>query len=315
MYLNSTGYYIPAKRMDNKYFSALHGVDEEWFEQRTGMHTRSRALENETIDYMGVKAVEKAIDNLIYDPQETDLIIFASYTPSDTISTTGHIIQKEYNMSNAKVFHLSSGCSSAINGMEIINSFFKTGISSKALLVCAERNSTYANDHDIQSGHLWGDAAVCFFFSSQSIESGEAELIDITSQGLAHIGMGPGAVCMKPKEDGLKMPNGKDVFIQACTYMYRLTKDIVKRNGYKIEDLNYFIGHQANQRILNRVCNSLEIPHTKSLTNLKEYGNTGCVGALLVFAENLHKFKAGDLIGISVFGGGYSTGSCLFVMN
>lgn len=315
MYLNSTGYYIPKGRIDNKYFSTQLGVDEEWFVQRTGIHSRSRASEDETIDYMSIEAVKSAIQELPYDYKKVDLIIFASYTPSDTIGTTGHVIQKEFGIHDAKVFYLSSGCSSSINAMETILAFFKTGVSKKALLVCAERNSTYLNENDSQNGHLWGDAAVAFFFSAESFNSQEAELVDIMSQGLGHIGNGPDAVSLKPKENGLQMPYGKEVFLKACTYMCKFTKDIVTRNGYMIKDLDYFVGHQANMRILSHVRKELGIPQKKVLTNLTEYGNTGCASAPLVFAENYHKFQSGDLICMSVFGGGYSVGACLFIIN
>lgn len=315
MYLNTTGYYIPQARINNSYFSSLLEVEEDWFVKRTGMQTRSRASEKETIDYMSIMATENAIKDLEYDYREIDLIIFASYTPSDTIGTTGHVIQREFDMHNARVFYLSSGCSSSINAMEIIRSFFETGVSSKALLVCSERNSTYLDENDLQNGHLWGDAAVALFFSSQPVSDKEAKLIDIISQGLGHIGNGPKAVSLNPRTTGLRMPHGKDVFIQACTYMYRSTKDIVRKNGYRVRDLDYFIGHQANMRILSRVSNELEISPEKVLTNLREYGNTGCAGAPLVLAENYYKFQTGDLVCMSVFGGGYSMGTCLFIVS
>lgn len=315
MYLNSIGYYVPSGRVDNKYFSVLHGLEEGWFEQRTGMKTRSRASDKETIDYMSIKAVKKALQTLVYDHRKVDLIIFASYTPSDTIGTTGHIIQKEFEMHDARVFYLSAGCSSSVNAMEIINSFFKAGTSKRALLVSAERNSTYSDDNDLQNGHLWGDAAAAFFFSNEQLAPNEAKLIDIMTKGLGYVGDGPEAVTLKPKSGGLQMPKGRDVFMQACTYMNQSTKDIVERNEYSLNDLNYFIAHQANQRILSRVNSELGISEQKALSNVREYGNTGCAGALLVFAENFGKFKLGDLICITVFGGGYSVGSCLFVMS
>ncbi|MDU1890128.1 MAG: ketoacyl-ACP synthase III [Dysgonomonas sp.] len=315
MYLNATGYYIPQGRVDNKYFTTITGLEEDWFVKRTGMRTRSRASDEETIDYMSLQAVNEALVDLPYDYEEIDLIIFASYTPSDTIGTTGHIIQREFGMEKAKVFYLSSACSSSVNAMEIIQSFFKTGVSKKALMICAERNSSYSDDKDCQSGHLWGDAAVAFFFSSESFSSKEAMLIDITSQGLGHIGSGPVAVSMNPTENGLQMPLGKEVFVHACNYISQSTKNIVKRNGYSVDDLRYFIGHQANMRILSRVGTELGVPSDKTLSNLEKYGNTGCASAPLVFAENYDKYETGDLICLSIFGGGYSVGSCLFLIN
>lgn len=311
MFINSIGYYIPEKRISNDYFTDVNGLTSDWIAQRTGILTRSRASEKETIDYMSSEAVKNALPALPYDIKDIDLIVFASYTPSDTIATTGHHIQREYNIPSAKVFFISSACSSAINAMEIIYSFFASQIAEKALLICADRNSSYSDDTDCMSGHLWGDGATAYFFSNKSYSDNDPQILDITSQGLGHIGMGPQGVFLNPKNEGLKMPHGRDVFVQACTYIAHNTKDIVELNGYSIDNLSFFIGHQANMRILKNVAKQLEMPEEKILSNIEELGNTGSASALLVFAQNVDKFTSGDLICLSVFGGGYSAGSCL----
>ncbi|WP_165043623.1 3-oxoacyl-ACP synthase III family protein [Dysgonomonas sp. ZJ709] len=311
MYINAVGYYIPEKRISNDYFTDINGLDAQWIYQRTGIKTRSRANDKETIDYMCTEAVLGALPQLPYNETDVDLIIFASYTPSDTVGTTAHVIQREFKMEKAKAFHISSACSSAINGMEIIQSFLKANMSKKALLICAERNSTYSDDADSIAGHLWGDAATAYFFSFERYSSDELEIVDITSQGLAHIGQGPKAVNLEPNGAGLRMPYGRDVFQRACIYLVQNTEDIITKNGYTISDLSYFIGHQANKRIINHVVKELGIPQNKTMNNIEELGNTGSTSALLVLAQNYDTFKENDLICISVFGGGYSAGTCL----
>ena len=126
MFINSTGYFIPKERIYNDYFLKVNGLTSDWIYQRTGILTRSKATEKETIDVMCSNAIRNAIPNLPYDISEVDLIIFASYTPSDTVGTTAHVMQRKYKMEKAKTFFLSSACSSAINAMEIIQSFFIT---------------------------------------------------------------------------------------------------------------------------------------------------------------------------------------------
>jgi len=312
MIISSIGYYVPEERVFNGHFANLHGLSEDWYIKRTGIFSRSKASEEESINYMSIEAVRDGLSDLPYDVNEIDLIIFASYTPSDTVATTAHVIQREFQIENSKAFYISSACSSGMNGLEIIKSFFDTNIASKALLVCADRNSTYFVESDQQAAHLWGDGAVAFFFSAESHDSPKAELIDVFTQALGHIGHGPDAVFLNPQIPGIQMQYGKDVFTQACTYMTSLTEKILEKNDYLLEDLAYFIGHQANKRIVSHVCESLKIPENKSLTNIEDLGNTGCGSAFLVFAQNYDKFKSGDLICISVFGGGYSTGTCLF---
>ena len=273
--------------------------------------TRSRASEKETMNYMCQQAVEDASSRLPYPITDVDLIIFASYSPDDTVGTTAHHIQREYEICNAKAFYMSSACSSAINALEIIRSFFITGIARKALLICADRNSSYSDETDQVSGHLWGDAATATFLSKDACSPEEPQVIDITTQGLGHIGQGPQGVSLDLLKEGIQMPFGKDVFMQACTYMTKNTREIVEQNGYTLEDLNYFIGHQANMRILKNVVKQLDMPEDKILSNIEELGNTGSVSTILVFAQNRDNFKTGDLICLSVFGGGYSAGSCL----
>ena len=97
MYINSIGYYIPSTRIENEYFNQLNNLSSEWIFLRTGIRSRSRANDNETINYMCLEAVRKANENLSYNICNVDLIIFASYTPSDTIATPGYYIQKKYN--------------------------------------------------------------------------------------------------------------------------------------------------------------------------------------------------------------------------
>lgn len=311
MYINATGHFIPKKRIPNEYFADVNGLSSEWIYQRTGIRSRSRASENETINYMCEKAVEDALPNLPYDIKDVDLIIFASYTPSDTVATTAHYIQNKYDITNAKAFYISSACSSGMNAIETINAYLTTQIASKALLICADRNSTYSDESDCTSGHLWGDAAVALFFSKKPEGKKIVEILDIATQGLGHIGKSMEAVSLDPKNGGIQMPHGKDVFMQACTYLTQNTKDMVELNGYSLSELSYFIGHQANMRILKNVMNQLEMEEDKSLSNIEELGNTGSGSALLVLVQNYDRLQKSDLICISVFGGGYSAGSCL----
>lgn len=107
------------------------------------------------------------------------------------------------------------------------------------------------------------------------------------------------------------LPEGRDVFIQACTYMPKNVLYLLEKNGYTLDNLTYFIGHQANMRIMSNIAKQLNLPEEKFLHNIEELGNTGSVSSALVYAQNDHSFKKGDLVAITVFGGGYSTGACL----
>lgn len=165
MYINATGYYVPATRVPNEHFLELNGLTSEWITQRTGIRSRSKVGEGEGHNSMGLNAIKDALKTLPYDIKDVDLIVSAAYSPYDTVATLAHIAQREFNIENAKAVYASSACSSFVNGLEIIEGYFAMGKASKALIVCSEHNTYYANETDKVCGHLWGDAAVAFFVS------------------------------------------------------------------------------------------------------------------------------------------------------
>jgi 3-oxoacyl-[acyl-carrier-protein] synthase III len=311
MYINATGHYVPEVRVHNDHFLNLNGLTSEWIEQRTGIITRSKAGDDENANTMGLEAVRNALSRLPYDVTEVDLILFASYSPYDTVATGAHEAQREFNIEKAKAIYVSSACSSFINAMEIVEGYFAMGKATKALIIGADKNSDYYNETDPKSGHLWGDAASVFFLSKERIADTDAEVLDVYTEGLGHIGKGPGGVQLRPRDGGIIMPDGRDVFIQACTYMPKNAVYLLDKNGYSLNDLTYLIGHQANMRIMSNIAKQLELPEEKILQNITELGNTGSVSSALVYSQNADKYKEGDLICLTVFGGGYSAGACL----
>lgn len=310
IYINATGFYVPAGRVANDYFAELYGKPEDWFTQRTGIRTRARATEKETIDFMSFRAVEHLQRTAPFALTEVDLIVFASYSPDDTVGTTGHKIQRQWAIDGAKVMYVSSACSSAMNAIEIVRAFVSSGIATKALVVAADRNSTYADDNDPAHGHLWGDAAVAYLLSTEAF-GGDMEVIDIETRGLGHIGSGPDGVWLRPQTDGIGMPGGRDVFNQACTYIERYSREILGRNSIEVAELDWFVSHQANMRIVGHVCKEMGLPEERTLNNIEELGNTGCGSSLLSLAQHRGVLKAGDNIVVATFGGGYSVGAML----
>lgn len=311
MYINATGFYVPAGRVHNDYFLDVNGLTSEWIHQRTGILTRSKAAEDENLNTMALAAINDALPKLPYDITEVDLIIAASYSPYDTVATVAHVAQREFNITEAKALYLSSACSSFVNAQEVVEGYFAMGKATKALIISADKNSAYSNESDPKAGHLWGDAAAAFFISKEPCKAGEGKILEVFTQGLGHLGKGPGGVQLRPRDGGIIMPEGKDVFIQACTYMPKNAMYLIEKNGFTLNDLTYFIGHQANMRIMSNIAKQLGMPEEKILHNIEELGNTGSVSSALVYAQNEALYKKGDLICITVFGGGYSAGACL----
>ncbi|MDE6095085.1 MAG: ketoacyl-ACP synthase III [Muribaculaceae bacterium] len=312
MYINSMGNYVPSERITNDYFENLNGLEPGWILQRTGITSRSKAAPGEGSDSMALAAIEDALKNLPYDIKDVDLIVAACYSIYDTVATPAHIAQQHYDISGAKAVYVSAACSSFINGLEVIEGYFAAGKAKRALLICPEHNTYYSNEHDPKAGHLWGDAAVAFFVSKEKEADTDIEILDIFTEGLGNVGKGPEGVKLRPKEEGIMMPDGRDVFVHACKYMIYALKNSLSHTGLKIEDLSKLICHQANRRIVAQVAHQLDKPIDDFLNNIETLGNTGSASAALVLTQNLDKFKKGDKAALMVFGGGYSCG-CFIV--
>ena len=311
MYINATGFYIPEGRVHNQHFLEINGLTSEWIQQRTGILSRSKAGEGECHNSMGLDAIEDAIKDLPYDIKDVDLIVSASYSPYDTVATLAHIAQQKYNIDNAKAIYVSAACSSFVNGLEIIEGYFAIGKATKALLICSEHNTYYSNESDPKCGHLWGDGATAFFLSKDRVSENDYTIKSIYTCGLGNIGKGPEGVCLRPKEGGISMPFGKDVFIHACQYMIDSLNHVTKPYNMEIADLDYIICHQANKRIVSNIANQLKLGDERFLNNIEELGNTGSASAAIVLAQNIKNHEKGTTYGLTVFGGGYSCGAFL----
>ncbi|MDE5745496.1 MAG: ketoacyl-ACP synthase III [Paramuribaculum sp.] len=309
MYINAIGCYVPEGRVDNDHFLEVNGLTSDWILKRTGISTRSKAAPGEGHNSMGLDAVEAALPSLPYDIKDVQLIVSAAYSVYDTVATLAHEVQKKYDIDGAKAVYASSACSSFVNGLEIIEGYFAMGKADKALLVCSEHNSYYANESDPKCGHLWGDGAVAMFVSKEKVSDNDIKISNIYTCGLGNISKGPEGVKLRPKEDGITMPDGRDVFIHACKYMIEALDHVTSPDNIKPSDLTYIITHQANKRIVAQVAHQLGLGEDRFLNNIEELGNTGSASAAIVLAQNMDKFKKGDKVGLTVFGGGYSCGA------
>lgn len=311
MFINTASHYIPKEIIPNSYFLDKNGMDDESIIRKSGIKNRRRAAANENTNTLAVSAVEAGIANLPYDITEVDLIVGATYTPYDTVGTLAHVVQQKYEIDKAIVFSISSACSSFLNAVEIVEGYFALGKATKAIIVNAEHNWAYNNEDDPIAAHLWGDGASAIFISKERVSENDHEILDISTEGHAHIGRGPGGVCLKPTDGGIIMPDGRDVFYNAITYMSEKTDSVLKRNNYGVENLDYLIPHQANIRIINKVAETLSFPIEKVVINMVELGNTGAASSAIGYSQIFHDMKKDELAVITVFGGGYSSGAML----
>ena len=311
MYLNSIAHYLPSIVIGNDFFLDKNGLTDEWIFTRTGIKTRRKAEPHENANTMAIEATKRVVGKNPYPIADVDLIVGGTYTPYDTVGTMAHVVQEHFKVSDVRTVSISSACSSLINSIEIVEGYFAMGKADKALVIVSEHNTGYSVDEDQYAGHLWGDGSAALFISKERVADTDMEFLEVATQGLANIGKGTTGVGLQPLNEGIKMRYGKDVFVHACNYMTQITKDILKSNKYSIDDLDMLIPHQANVRIVNNVIEQLGFPEGKVVTNVDRLGNTGCASTAIGLSENLDKLKKGQLICLTVFGGGYSSGAAL----
>jgi len=310
MFILGSGEFIPARVVDNAYFSQATGRPADWFVQRTGIQQRRRAEGAEDLNSMGIAAVESLLERGGLSLEGVDLIVAASYTPVDTIGTLAHVIQRRFKLRGARALYLSTACSSFMDAVDLTTAYFQSGRAHRALIVAAEHNSAFARDEDERSGHLWGDGAAAVLLDKQP-QGAEFEVIDVRTRGLAECGQGPLAITLNPRAGELLMPYGKEVFARACQEIAAATREVLTANGLSVEDVRLFIPHQANKRIIDHVAVNLGLPPERVAVTITDLGNTGCASV----AITLHRFgrdvAPGEYLVLTTFGGGYSVGAAL----
>ena len=311
MYINATSHYLPEMIIPNQYYTRLNGLTDEWIFQRSGIRNRLKAGSEENTNTMSIEAVKLAVHKLPYPITDVDLVVGATYTPYDTVGTLAHAVQAHFRIPKARVVSISSACSSFLNAMEIVEGYFDTNKATKAIVVASEHNTAYSDDMDEQSGHLWGDGAGAAFVSKERISDDDMEVLDLSTSALAHIGKGTGGVYLRPAHDGLRMPYGRDIFVHASKYMVSEVRGILERNNLKPADIGHLVPHQANSRIINNVAEALDLRSEQLIMNIEDTGNTGCASTVIALSQHWEAFRKNELIAVTVFGGGYSSGAML----
>jgi 3-oxoacyl-[acyl-carrier-protein] synthase III len=310
VFIHASADYVPARVVDNEYFSGLTGRPTDWFEKLTGIRERRRAAQGENANTMAIAAVENLVRASPQILDGVDIIIGASYTPWDTIGTIAHVVQKHFSIHNARALYVSTACSSFIDALEIVLTYFQAGRASKALVIAVEHNSLYSRDSDEKSGHLWGDGAAAMLVSKEPGGQG-VQIVDVRAVGRGDLGRGPEGIQMVPHQDGLVMLHGKDIFMHACREMVAAAHNILDRHGVSLDDVRLMIPHQANQRIINCVIEHLKMPAERAALTIQELGNTGCASVAITYHRHWQRLQPGDTGVIVAFGGGYSAGAAL----
>ncbi|MDO7884650.1 3-oxoacyl-ACP synthase III family protein [Hymenobacter cheonanensis] len=312
MYLHHVAAYLPAAVVTNEHFTRLNGLASDWIIERTGIRERRKAGPGENANTMAIAATQALLAEMPeVAPASIDLIVAGTYTPHDTIYTAAHAVQRALGINEIPVVSISSACSSLLNAVEIVEGYFALGKASRALVVVSEHNTAYNNEEDTMAGHLWGDGAAALLLTKDALAPTDLRVVQVLTGGAAPMGKADEAVTLKPVDKGIVMPFGRDVFQQACTYMARITQQLLDAHGLTVNELHYLIPHQANLRISANVVKQLGLDPARAVNNIERLGNTGCAGAAIGLAEIWPRIASGDNLIVTVFGGGYSYGAML----
>jgi 3-oxoacyl-[acyl-carrier-protein] synthase-3 len=333
--MKAAGHYHPENVIDNSFFDGLDiGSDAEWIADRTGIKSRRSVLTAAdiaalhsgektlaslraegrvmTIGEMGRRAYDKLKERLAKeaaDDKKVDAVICGTSVPDYDIPANACSIAAALGFEQAVSFDVNSACSAFVMDMIAAKGLIQSGTYQKIAVFNPERYTLRLDYRDRRNCILFGDG--CSAALLEGVSEGEPasglELMDVVM------------ISEPAKYEVVKMPDG-DYFDQdgnavqkfAITQTLRTTQMILDRNQLAVNDLSYFISHQANLRMIQSAVSRLGLAEEKHLYNVDEFGNQGAAGAPAVLSMNWDRFKPGDLIVLTVVGSGLTWGSALF---
>jgi len=311
------GSYLPERVMTNEEMARLVDTSDEWIRERTGIRQRHMAADNESTSDLAEKAARKALENAGIAPSDVDLIIVATTTPDNTFPATATMVQARLGAHHGAAFDVQAVCSGFIYALSIADNFIARGQARNALVIGAETMSRILDWTDRTTCVLFGDGAGAMVLTGEErADSGKDQgLLQsyIRSDGrykdLLYVDGGPSTT----QTVGHLRMKGNQVFRHAITNIAESMTTIADRAGVTIEEIDWFVPHQANQRILEGVSKKLAIPTHKVISTVADHGNTSAASVPMAFdrASQDGRIKRGDLVLMEALGGGFTWGASL----
>jgi len=318
----ATGSYAPEKIVHNRDLGHL-GCDEDWIIQRTGIHQRRHASQREATSDLAVAAAKKCLQASGMAAEDLDLILVATMTPDHYTPSTASLVQSRLGSSAAAV-DMNAACSGFMYALVTAGQFAKTGCARNVLAVGADKMSAVIDPQDQKTYPLFGDAAGAAIVSPSPTDQPGSGILAyrLASEGeLGYLISVPGCGSRQPADSQvLEQRNqflhmtGKPVFKWAVKIIPTAVDSVLKDAGLGMEDIDLFIFHQANKRIVDAAVNAMNIPEDKVFINLDKYGNTSAASIPLALDEAY----AGGLIDrtscvmLCGFGAGLTWGACIY---
>lgn len=309
-----TGSYLPEKVLTNADLESLVETSDEWITSRTGIKERRIAAEGEFTSHMATKAAEKALEQAAIDPADLQLIIVATITPDTLTPATACYVQQNLGSLGAVAFDISAACSGFIYAMKIAKRLISDGAFENALIIGAEKLSSFVNWEDRNTCILFGDGAGAAVLRRSKEGEGNVIATDIGTDGrqthLLNIPGGGSACPITIENADQRLASlamlGKEVFKHAVTRMKQSAETVLERAGISPDEVKLVVPHQANLRIIDAIADRLTVPKERVFTNLQKYGNTSAAAVAIALdeAHRTGRFERGDKIVLVVFGAG-----------
>ncbi len=312
-----TGSSVPEAILSNSDLEKMVDTSDEWITSRTGIKERRIADENTAASDVAYGAAEKALKAAGVSPQELDVIIVGTITPDFIFPSTGCVLQSRLGAKKAYAFDIMAGCSGFLYTLHVAEGIIKSGGAEKILAIGVDVLSKVTDFEDRSTCILFGDGAGAAVLTA-SEEPGILSSI-LNSDGnhwdLLYVPAGGSRTpideeVLKSREQYIKM-EGNDVFKVAVKSMESATADAIAKANVSPEDIDLFVPHQANHRILEAVRKRLNFPEEKVFANLDKYGNTSGASIPLALDEAVRqgKVKEGNLVLFAAFGAGFTWGA------
>jgi len=318
--ITALGKYVPKKILTNKDLEKMVDTNDEWIKSRTGIKERRIANEEETSSFMAAKAFQDMQERYNIDPLDIDLIIVPTITPDMFFPSTAALIQDKIGAKNAWGFDLSAACSGYLYALEVASNFIKSGQYKKVLIAASEKMSSITDYTDRNTCILFGDGAGLTLIEASKDDTGiiDTDLhMDSIGKDFLYI---KGGGCLNPathesvdQKLHYVYQDGRPVYKYAVSKMSQTGYDLVHKHSYTGKDIDLFIPHQANQRIIDACASRLKLREDQIMSNIAKYGNTtaATIPLAMVDAIDDKRLKKGDLVIITAFGGGFTWGAAL----
>ncbi len=314
--IGGVGIYLPEKILSNDDISKFVDTSDEWIFERTGIKQRHVAADTQLTSDLALEASLSAISHAGLKSTEIDLIIVATSTPDQVFPSTAVKLQDLLGLRSGAGFDIHAVCSGFIYALSTADSFIKSGNYNKILVVGSETYSRILDWNDRTTCVLFGDAAGAFVIESNNNSSDQSGIIDsiIRSDGQFRTKLFcDGGPSMIAKSNHYINMDGKEVYKHAVEKQTAVVEELLARTKTDINDIDWFVPHQANLRILDTTAKKLNLDKNKIIITVDKHANTSSASIPVAMGTAIQdgRIKKGDLVLLEAFGAGFTWGAVL----